>query len=212
MAKKKYIALPKPYISYSQLSQWQRDPRQYKDIYFDNRDELRTTNAGMAYGKVVADALEHGVETDDLLTDAAMLLLPKYDIADVEMRVDMKTKDGWITLLAKPDSLDSKTKAFMEYKTGKVAWTQAKAQGHLQMHFYATAIYLAHKVIPDCKLVWIETEWIDGIVKPTGHVEEFTVTLTMKDILACMALISRTAKAIEIAYAAHVPNKELLEY
>ena len=36
----------------------------------------------MEYGKVVADALEKGVQTGDLLTDAGMLLLPKYDVAD----------------------------------------------------------------------------------------------------------------------------------
>lgn len=209
---KRYIQIPKEYISYSQLELYNRDPEQYKAIYFDGRDELRTTNAGQQYGKVVADALEKGIQTGDLLTDSAMLLLPKYDVADVEMRVDMKVKGGWIQLFAKPDSFDSKTKNFLEYKTGKQPWTQKKAQDHLQMHFYALAIYCKYKVIPDARLVWIETSSTDGRVNPTGRVQEFIVEFDLKGLLATMALVSKVAKEIEIAFAAHVPNKELLEY
>lgn len=207
---KKYIQLPQGYISYSQLTLWQNDKQRYGEIYFDRRDELRTSNAGMEYGKVVADALEKGIQTDDLLTDAAMLLLPKYDIADEEIRTDMRTKDGWIQLLGKPDSMDSKTFAFLEYKTGKTQWTQKKAQAHLQMHFYATVIYRCYGVIPPtAKLVWIETEWTADGIKPTGHVEEFEVKITMKDILKTMALISKVAKEIEVAFASHIPNPAL---
>ncbi|MES2006886.1 MAG: hypothetical protein V4436_02125 [Patescibacteria group bacterium] len=211
--KKRYIQLPKEYISYSQLAQWQRDPEQYKAIYFDNRDELRTSNVAMEYGKVVADALEHGIQTGDLLTDAAMLMLPKYDVADQEMRVDMKVpKAGWVELLAKPDSFNSLTKDFYEYKTGKQPWTAKKAQDHLQLHFYALAIYLKYHVIPACSLIWIETEQSGTGIAPTGRVEEFPVLFSLSSILTTMSLVSRVARKIEIAYAAHVPNKALLEY
>lgn len=208
--KKKIVQLPQGYISYSQLALWQNDPKRYAEIYFDRRDELRTTNAGMEYGKVVADALEHGVQTDDLLTDAAMLLLPKYDIADQEIRAELKTAIGWVPLLGKPDSLDSKTKAFLEYKTGKTEWNRWKAQDHLQMHFYAMVIFLKHKVLPpSASLVWIQTEMGAEGVKPTGRVEEFPVAITMKRVLDTMALVSKAAKEIEIAYASHIPNPAL---
>lgn len=211
--RKKVIQLPKEYISFSQLALWQNDPDRYKDLYFDNRDELRNSNRGMEYGKVVADALEKGIETGDLLTDAGMLLLPKYDIRDVEFRAQMNTKEGWITLLAKPDSLDSVTKSFYEYKTGKTVWTQKKAQDHLQMHFYATAIYLAYKVIPKgAKLIWIQTEQVGDAIQPTGHVKEFPVVFTLNDILKTMALISKVAKEIEIAFMSHVRNPHLDTY
>ncbi len=207
--KKKYIQLPKPYLSYSQIALWMSNPATYKGIYFDQRDELRTTNAGQAYGKVVADALEHGIQTGDLLTDAAMLMLPKYDVMDKEFDVDMKTKDGWVKVLAKPDTLDSTTKSIVEYKTGKTAWTQSKAQMHLQLKYYAMAVYLKYKVVPKVKLCWIETEMhhIQGI-RPTGHVEEFEVVYTLKDMLDTMALTSKVAKEIEIAFASHVTNPE----
>ncbi len=208
--RKKYIQLPQGYISYSQLTLWQKDQTRYKEIYFDRRDELRTSNAGMEYGKVVADALEKGIQTDDLLTDAAMLLLPKYDVADEEIRAELKTTHGWVSVLGKPDSLNSKTMDFLEYKTGKTVWTQTKAQNHLQMHFYAMVIYMKYKVLPpSAKLVWIETEWTQEGVTPTGHVEEFPVKITMGEVLKTMALTSKAAQEIEIAYASHVPNPAL---
>ncbi len=210
---KKYIGLPKPYLSFSQVALWQRDQSAYAAHYFDGRDELRPSNSGMSYGKLVADALEKRVETGDLLTDAAMLMLPKYDIADEEFRVDLKTPKGWVTMLAKPDTMDSKTKNFGEFKTGKTPWTQKKAEGHLQMHWYATAIYLAHSVVPKAKLVWIETsQSTDGVVAPTGRIDQFDVNITLSDILKTMALVGKVADEIAIAWAAHVTDPRLVNF
>lgn len=211
--KKKYIQLPRGYLSYSQIVLWQNDRKRYSEIYMDGREELRTSNAGMEYGKVVATALEKGIETDDLLTDSAMLLLPKYDIADQEIEVDMKTKSGWLKIVGRPDTLDSTTKAFREYKTGKHAWTQERAQNHLQMHFYAMVIYVKYgKLLTEGWLDWIETEWTPEGVKPTGRVESFKVAFTLSDILKTMALATKVAKEIEIAYAHHVVNPAIANF
>ncbi len=210
---KKYIQLPKGYLSYSQLELWKRSPKSYADKYFDGRDELFGSNHAMDYGKVVADALEHGVQTGDLMTDSAMLMLPKYDVADQEFRVDMTTRGGYVTLLVKPDSFNSETKSFYEYKTGKTPWTQDKAQRHLQMWFYATAIFCKYGCVPkDCKLIWIETAVDGGSVTPTGLVREFPVVFTIKEILSFMVFVARIAREIEVAWAAHVPNKAILEW
>src|SRR5258708_387361 len=208
MRKKKYIQLPKGYLSFSALNLWERNPQRYKEIYFDNRDELRTTNAGMEYGKVVANALEKGVQTGDLLTDAGMLLLPKYDTADVAFEAEFCTKEGkWIRVLAKPDSMDSKTKNFWEYKTGKIPWTQVKAQNHLQMHFYAMCAYFKYDVMPKkVGLVWIETEQGPEGIRPTGHVEQFAVKVGKMSMINTMYRVVKAAKEIEIAFAAHEPN------
>ncbi len=213
MAKKKYIQLPKGYISYSQMVLWENDPKRYAEIYFDGRDELRVSNSGMEYGKVIATALEHGADTGEVVADTAMFLLPKYDLADEEIVADMKTKDGWIQLLGRPDTRDSKTCAFREYKTGKGAWTQAKAQKHIQMQFYAMLIYVKFgKILREAYLDWIETVEEEGVIKPTGRVESFKVVFTLSDILNMMARVSRVAKEIEVAYAMHVPNKAYSEF
>lgn len=197
------------------MTLWKTDPKKYAAIYFDGRDELRTTNPAMEYGKRFAEAMEFERETGDLLTDAAILLVSQYDIKDQEMVAEMRTKDGWVKLLGRPDRLDSVTKSFIEIKTGMNAWTQAKADKHPQLKFYATIIYLIHKVVPpSVKLIWIETERtqsdIHGVeIKPTGRIETFEVQITLKDILATMAEVSRIAKEIEIAYVSHVPDERL---
>lgn len=205
----KEIQLPKGYLSYSQIQLWQNDKERYKEIYFENRDDLRMSNKAMEYGKVVATALETATDTGDLMTDEAMFLLKKYDVRDQEIRADFKTREGIVKIMGRPDTMDSVTKAFREYKTGRVPWTKGRAQAHLQMKFYAALIYLAYGVkLNDAWLDWIETETTpEGVVTPTGRIESFHITFTFNNILDTLALISRTAKEIEIAWATHQPKK-----
>ncbi len=208
--KKKIIQLPRAYISYSQIQLWMNDRERYKALYFDNRDELRITNKGMEFGKETATALENDERVEDAVMDIAMSMLTKYDVADKEIKADMKTKDGAITLLGKPDSMDSVTHDFVEYKTGRVPWTRAKAQKHPQMVFYAMLIYVAYGTkLNSALLEWIETFEENGVVKPTGRVEKFPVTFMFRDILDCMAQTTKVAKEIEAAYAVHERDPKL---
>lgn len=203
--KRKYIGLPKGYLSYSQIQMWKSSKERYKGIYFDNRTELAIYNDSMEYGKQFADALENYRETDDLLTDASILLLAKYDVRDKEIKVDLKIKEGYISLLGRPDTMNSKTYAFREYKTGKQPWTQNKANKHFQLYFYAVLIYLKYNIVTEkCHLDWIETEKISDKIQPTGRIETFPVKIGLQKILETMAEITRVAKEIEIEYASHV--------
>lgn len=205
MRSKRYLQLPHGYLSYSQMSLWGTDRTRYMGLYFDKREDLRVSNRGQEYGKLVANALEKEEETGDLLTDSAMLLLPKYDIRDVGFDVEIKTKDGWLKLIAKPDYMDSQTKNFIEIKTGRYPWTQAKAQSHLQMIFYAVVIWQKYDIkLPGAKLAWIETDYTDEGLKPTGRVETFEVTFTSSQYLETLSEMIRVAKEIEIAWASHV--------
>ena len=218
MAKKKYLQLPKEYLSQSQISIWERSPDKYATMYFDGDINKTVYNDSMGYGKEFADALENYENTDNLLTDAAILLLQKYDVRDQEMFAELKTKHGWIKLLAKPDTFNSKTCEFREYKTGKVAWTQNKANKHFQLFFYAAVIYLKHGVVLDhCYLDWIETaesvitdpdDFLVGTmrVQPTGKIKSFKVEVGLPKILETLARIIKAAKEIEIAYASHIKN------
>lgn len=207
--KKKIIQLPKNHISYSQIQLWKSNKERYRKLYYDNNSAFKLNNTGLDYGKVVADALEKGIETGDLLTDAALLLLPKYDVADKEILVEIKTKDGSFNVLGRPDSMNSITKEFFEFKTGKGAWTKNKAQKHPQMIFYAMLIYLKYKVVLNhAHLVWLETMDTPEGIKPTGKVEKFLVNFTLLDILNCIAETSRVAKEIEIDYACYVKPPE----
>lgn len=215
MAKKKsnFIKLPSDCLSYSQVSLWLTSPGRYKEIYFNLNDSARFMNSAMAYGSVVADALENDQETGDLLTDMAMSLLVKYDIRDKEMEGVLKTKDGDIRIVSHPDTMDSKTLAIREYKTGKAKWTQKRADNWFQLKFYAMLVYIVYGKMPaSIHLDWIETfsDLSDnGVIKPTGRVETFEVKLTLKDVLETMATVSRVAKEIEVAWAMHEKPVEI---
>ena len=212
MAKKKYIQLPRGYISYTQVALWKSNPTRYKEIYFNDRKN-NVMNDFIAYGKDYADALEQESETGDLLTDASILILKKYDVRDKEIVAEIKTKDGWIRLLGKPDTLNSKTFEFREYKTGKNPWTQSKCDKHFQLPFYGVLVYLKYGVfLKDCYLDWIQTEKVavdsvfldvDHKVQPTGMIRSFRVELGTRKILETVAEIIKVAKEIELAYAAH---------
>jgi hypothetical protein len=105
--------------------------------------------------------------------------------------------------------MDSVTKAFREYKSGKGAWTQNKAQKHPQMVFYAMLIYLKYKVVlNEAWIDWVETMDTPDGIKPTGKIESFHVTFTLLDILNCISETSRVAKEIELDYACYVPPPE----
>lgn len=212
MAKRKVIQLPAGCLSYSQVMLWQSDKERYKEIFFNHNDGARFMNDSMAYGSIVADALENDEETGDLLTDMAISLLVKYDIRDKEMEGILKTKDGDIKIVSHPDTMDSKTLALREYKTGKIKWTQKKADKWFQLKFYSMLIFVIHKKIPPkVHLDWIETyrDLSDNKIKPTGHVESFEVKITMSDIINTMALVSRVAKEIEAEWVNYTPPPEI---
>lgn len=219
MASKRFISLPKPHFSYSQWSLWLSNPERYKQIYFDKREDVQFTNRGQSYGKMVADALEAQVDTGDLLTDAATLLLPKYDVQDAPIFVDVKTKHGWLNLIAKPDTYNSETHDFVEFKTGKGKnpWTPEKAQNHLQMWFYAVVIWQKFGVVLDkAQLSWVETEDVPPYVvtvndqkitmtiAPTGRVETFDVHFSKAGLMDALARIIKSAHEIEVAWAGHI--------
>ena len=204
--KKKYISLPKHHFSYSQWQLWIKDPARYRSLYFDGRADLNWSNRGQTFGKQVADALEMGQDTGDVLTDSAMLLLPKYDVQDQPIEVEVKTKHGWLNLLAKPDTYNSTTHEFIEFKTGKGhnPWTAKKAQDHLQMWFYAVVIWQKYGVVLDnALLAWMETEDTPEGIKPTGRIDTFTVHFSKAGLMDALARIIKSANEIQIAWASH---------
>lgn len=170
-------------------------------------------NPAMAYGKIVADAFETGEETGDLLTDMAISLVPKYDIRDKEMTGTLHTKYGDVLIVSHPDMMDSKTFSLREIKTGRVRWTQKRADDWFQLKFYAMLIYIIYgKMPPTVHLDWIETfvdESANGQIKPTGHVETFLVKITLGQVLETMALTTRVAKEIETEWASYEKPVEI---
>lgn len=52
MAKKKYIQLPKGYLSYSQWAMYKSSKDRYALKYFENRHDLNFDSNSLRYGKI----------------------------------------------------------------------------------------------------------------------------------------------------------------
>jgi len=210
------IILPRDHFSWNQLQTWEKDKELYKAIYF-NEDESKKfkPNRGMKKGKQMADSLESGEASGDILLDAVIQNLPKFEIMDKVFYAELPIGKDKIKLHIQPDTYEKDLSKYYEYKTGqigydakgekKTAWNQAKANKHGQMDFYDTGIYLITKKIPDHWLVEVETEKVDPTNKwskleATGHVNIYHTVRTTAQILKMMARITKAIKEISKEY------------
>ena len=100
----KPIKMPRPYISWSQLSLFERNPIEYASIYLygDKR-----TNPRMELGKAVAEMLEKGEENTDKNLEFYRVFLPQYP----HKEFDVKAMLGDILLFGKLDGFDDRCSA-----------------------------------------------------------------------------------------------------
>ena len=179
---------------------WLRSPETYIRRYIHG--DAGFENSGMRFGKIASEALENGSDGTDVAMEALVALLPRYSEREHEIRVPFKSQYGEVILLGRLDTFKKPPKPkFREYKTGRVKWTQAKAQKHKQIPHYGALIWLQHNEVPEeAWLDWAETVEEDGEVRLTGNIQSFHVKLGMREILEYLAIVSRVAKEIDEAY------------
>lgn len=195
------LILPKPHISWSQLSCWISNPARYRQEYFENGKKLDTKF--LTYGKNIATLIEEGRHK---------VLLPDLETYDTPEH-EIKCKVGHIVpCLSFIDSYDSIRNVFREYKTGKIPWTKAKVQKHDQLTFYATMLKWSIGKMPEyCDLDWIETKevkeettdfWREGstIITVTGRIITFHREFDEREIERMEETIIRVAWEISDAY------------
>ena len=141
------LILPKPHLSWSQLSCWEQNPTRYRKEYFECGKKLDTKY--LRFGKGVAELIEKGLHKE-LIPDLVVYDTPEFEI---------RTEVNGVPILAYIDSYDSKNNVFREFKTGIQPWDRARVIKHGQLLFYA--VTLKHKIgkAPEyCDLDWIETK------------------------------------------------------
>jgi len=175
---------PRPYLSWSQLDQWERSPERYKEVYLYGAKT--PDNAGMAFGSKMSEGLENEEATGDPILDLLMARLPKFDIMDqivtdpkgvwvkhydhrqkkyIDIRLPfLRNGKEKIPILAKPDTWKLNMTSFKEYKTGQEPWSKSKVDNDEPRHpggqitFYATAFFLITGKIPhDIELTQVMT-------------------------------------------------------
>lgn len=197
MARKpKTITTPRGYISWSQLTLWERSPKEYMRIYFYGGNTPKSRY--MDFGSEVADDAENGTSERESVK-ALNMLLPTYKKIEHKIYADIKTDAGLLKVHGRLDTYEDKPLRFRERKTGKIPWTPAKVARHGQIDFYYMLIYLSTGKLPtEAHLDWAQTRVNDnGDVELTGEHTEYDATRTMTDVLR---MITRTKNvALEIA-------------
>jgi len=184
------------YLSWSQLNIWEKNPNLYYEIYVLGLEAPYTK--WMKKGKDLAEYLKNGGEADNDVKSIAKLI-PTYPEKEFEIKAKLNKN---INLLGYLDSFDPKELKIYEYKTGK-KYTQKMADKLGQLDFYALLVYLKYKKLPkSIKLIWIETETNDDVVKFTGKIKTFEVKKTMKDIIKIVSRIHKAVKGIQEMWAA----------
>ena len=194
------IILPKPHISWSQLTCWQSNPTRYRKEYFECGSKLDPKY--LRFGKGIAGMIEEG-KHKELLPDLIVYDKPEFEI---------KTEICGVPILSYIDSYDSVNNVFREYKTGKIPWTKAKVIKHGQLTFYATALKHSMGEMPEyCDLDWIQTKdktienddfWRENEkkVQITGKIVSFHREFDEREIEKMEKLIVKSATEIDKAY------------
>lgn len=198
--KKNKLILPRPHLSWTQLSCWTTSPARFRREYFECGNKLDTKY--LRLGKGIAELIER---------DAHKVLLPDlivYDVREYEIRTTVRG----IPILSYIDDYDPVKNVFREKKTGKIPWTQAKVIKHGQLVFYATALKYSIGKIPEyCDLDWMQTKdgaiecddfWRENekIVQVTGYIKSFHREFDEREIEKMEDLIEKSAYEISEAY------------
>jgi hypothetical protein len=194
----KTLKNPRGYISWTQISMFLQSEEKYYGKYILGEDVYVTKE--MTFGKTISTALEDDEATGDLFTDLVVSKIPKLPLREHEIKTELKTPYGVVTLLGKLDAFDENKFIVREYKTGKQPWTQARADKHGQVLLYALLVWLKYKKIPEVWLDWAVTEDSENGVRFTGQVISFRVHITMVEIINYMGTVSKVAVGIDKLY------------
>lgn len=203
----KYI-LPKPYLSYSAIELWRKNPDGYRQKYYYNIEQPVTPE--LSFGKKIAELLEVG--------DASMAHIKRYPVS--EQKIDCIIDD--VPIFGFIDSFDPNTNAFLEYKTGKTPWTKSRVEGHLQLDIYSVCIeQIFGSVVDECELIWMETERVEKIqtgrishenaygIRLTGKVASFPRVITAAERKYTRLLLTDVAQQIHDDYAHFLKEKDM---
>lgn len=176
-------------LSWSSISSFEWDPEQWYQSYIKG---IRQESRELTFGSFVDKKLQ-----DD---PKYLPTVERYPIMQHEMRIMF---DG-IPLVGFADGYSPNRKILADYKTGKKAWTQKRADEIGQLTMYALMLYLIDKVKPGdmiFRIVWLPTvesgdfsiQFKDEPVKP----KVFNTARSMLDILQFGQRIKVTLAAMQ---------------
>jgi hypothetical protein len=176
-------------LSWSAISSFEYDPDQWYRKYILGEKDPETKE--MRFGKTVGERLAS--DPNYLHT------VPRLPI--FEYKLEATYAD--IPMIGFMDTFCPDTPAMGEYKTGKKAWDQKRADSHGQIDMYLLMLYLTQKIKPEqvkCHLHWLPTQengdFTISFVSPI-RVRSFETKRTMKDLLVFGSRIRTTVENMQ---------------
>ncbi len=224
------LVLPKPHLSWSQLSCWITNRNRYVREYFEDGEKLDTRYLRFGgqfskmverLGEIMVGVHDRYVAIQDLKREYPMdgcmeRVLMELDIeGESEHRILCKVR-GEVPVLAFLDKYVERDGSIQEYKTGLAPWTMAKVQRHDQLTMYGVALKWSGKPLPpSATLHWIQTReheeerkdfWRDGakVIMATGQIRSFRREFDEREFSRMEDLIVRVAREISDAYQEHL--------
>ena len=210
------LSLPRPYLSYSAMDLWSRDPQEYRKRYYLGEPYFSTPYT--EFGNIVGGALENR-EWDHPVLAPVRGKVPQGTHPEHKIEVEIRG----VPIMGYLDDFHLQTFAIEEYKTGirdkdgKAPWDRVKVRKHKQLTLYT--LMVKHKYghwNPDIQLTWMETEWAriceqvafgPGTIEDcqlglrlTGHVETFPRTIREWELDRMEEFIRKTAEEISEDY------------
>ena len=209
------LKLPKNYLSYSSVSCFNKTTTRRDWIKRYIYKEQSYTTPEMAFGRRVSENLEHenmfNIDEDlfDVLSEVQREGIPETNLV-------LQQYGFYVT--AYLDRCTKDYKKVTEYKTGKgtnpkgefTGWDQERVNNHKQLDVYSWMIFDNFGFIPECELIWMETESIGKDVRFTGRKESFKRTLTPKEIHQIQQHVNDTAHEMEKVYKLYLDGHDLL--
>lgn len=189
-------------LSWSQISSFEYDPKQWFDKYILGIEQPKTPE--LEFGSMVGKKLE---------TDPTFL--PQIQRHNV-MEHEFKCEFGGVKLVGYADSFCTITnRKLAEYKSGVKIWDKSRVDQHGQLTFYALCIYIMYGIKPEdieIELIWMPTKRIEKgdlsvtieFVEPIEeNIKVFKTKRTMSDILKFGARIKKDLKEMELYALSH---------
>jgi hypothetical protein len=146
----------------------------------------------MELGKLLAEVFE-GKKKDEGI-EFLKSVIPHYSEREYPISCHLSRKGETIELRGILDGWEQKKQLQGEYKTGKLRWTQERANKSFQLKMYALIKYKNTGKIPDQELTWIQTfkNGRKGDVNFTGDYQTFHVKHSLQTMLETESLIWKT--------------------
>jgi hypothetical protein len=177
---------PRPYLSWSQISLFERSPEWFAKKYLFAQEEEQTDS--MRFGKRFAQALELQQKTGDDALDNLVSIFPHYPLR--EFQIEARLEGVEVPLYGVLDAFDPETLRIGEFKTGRL-WTQEMVNESGQLKMYALLVWLKFQQLPsEVRLHWARTQYIEGKgIEFTGEVQSFETRIILEDLDAFSARV-----------------------